>query len=138
MEQAPILDAWYAALRSGDEAAFQAGVTEDIAILYRGRPGLLPWTGEWHGVAACRRLFSIVAQHLEIIAITPRLRMAQDDRVAVLLSGHWRARATGREVQADVMNLFMLRDGRVACYEVFHDTAALREALADTRLRDTP
>ncbi len=43
----------------------------------------------------------------------------------------------GAEAQADVLHRFTLREGRVACYEVFHDTAALREALANETLRNT-
>jgi ketosteroid isomerase-like protein len=37
----------------------------------------------------------------------------------------------GRVGAARVVNIFTLRDGRVAGYEVFHDTAALWEALRD-------
>lgn len=129
-----ILDAWYAALRSGDEAALAAAVTPDVHILYHGRPGLLPWSGRWEGVAAVRRFFATVAEHLEIVTVTPRRRVEQGDMVAVVLAGHWRARRTGREVRAEVVNIFTLRDGRVAAYEVFHDTAALWEALHDATL----
>jgi hypothetical protein len=44
----------------------------------------------------------------------------------------------GAEAQADVLNRFSLREGRVACYEVCHATAALREPLANDTLRNTP
>jgi ketosteroid isomerase-like protein len=56
--------------------------------------------------------------------------------VVVVLAGRWRARSTGREVAAQVVNVFTLREGRVAAYEVFHDTAALWEALTGEALRD--
>jgi ketosteroid isomerase-like protein len=39
-------------------------------------------------------------------------------------------------VAADVVNLFVLRDGRVARHDVFHDTAALWEALRGQTLPD--
>lgn len=133
-----ILDAWYAALRSGEEAALEAAVTPDIRILYHGRPGLLPWSGHWDGLPEVRRFFATVARHLEIVAVTPRRSVADGDTVAVVLAGHWRARRTGREVRAEVVNLFTLRDGRVAVYEVFHDTAALWEALNGSTLPDAP
>lgn len=89
---APLLAAWYAALASRCEAAVRAAVTADIAIPCRGRPGLLPWTGEWRGAAECRRFFGIVARHLESLEVTPRQQVSQHGRVAVLLSGRWRAR----------------------------------------------
>ncbi len=135
MPQDP-LAAWYAAIRAGDAAALEAAVTPDVEILYRGRPGLLPWTGRWHGVAGCREFFARVAANLEVLEAAPIQRIQGEDSIVVLLAGRWRARATGREVAAQVVNLFTLRDGRVARYEVFHDTAALWEALRGETLPD--
>lgn len=130
------LAAWYAAIRAGDAAALRGAVTEDVRIAYRGRPGLLPWSGEWRGVAGCLDFFSRVAAHLEVLEITPLRRIDAGDTVVIVLRGRWRGRATGREIGADVVNVFTLRDGRVAAYEVFHDTAALWEALTGETLRD--
>jgi ketosteroid isomerase-like protein len=124
------LDAYYAALKAGDLAALRAVVAEDIVVTYHGRPGLLPWTGMWRGFDAYRDFLARVGAALDILAVTPVARIPDGDRVLVLLDGRWRARATGREVAARVVNIFTLRDGRVAGYEVFHDTAALWEALS--------
>jgi ketosteroid isomerase-like protein len=123
------LDAWYAAIRSGDQSALAAAVTPDVHIDYRGRPGLLPWSGDWHGIAGTTEFLARVTRHLEVLEVTPLRRIQSGDTVVVVLSGRWRARATGREVAAEVVNIFTLRQGRVAAYQVFHDTAALWEAL---------
>ena len=130
------LAAWYAAIRAGDAAALAAAVTPDIRIRYRGRPGLLPWTGEWSGVPACLDFFTRVAAHLEVLEVTPLRRIEGDGAMMILLAGRWRARRTGQEVSAEVVNLFTLRGGRIAAYEVFHDTAALWEALKGETLED--
>jgi ketosteroid isomerase-like protein len=123
------LSAWYA-------AALAAIATPDLRISYSGRPGLLPWSGEWQGVAAAMDFFARIAAHLEVLEITPLRRIEAAGSVVVVLEGRWRARATGREVTARVANIFTLREGRIAGYEVFHDTAALWQALAGETLRD--
>lgn len=125
-----VLDGYYAALKVGDVAALRAVVAEDVVVTYHGRPGLLPWTGVWRGFDAYREFIGRVGAALEILEVTPATRIVDGARVIVLLDGRWRARATGREVSARVVNIFTLRDGRVAAYEVFHDTAALWEALS--------
>lgn len=114
-----------------------AVATPDLRIAYSGRPGLLPWSGIWQGVAEAMRFFAAVAQHLEVLEVTPIRRVTEGDTVLVVLSGRWRARATGREVAARVANMFTLREGRVATYDVFHDTAALWEALRGETLPDS-
>jgi hypothetical protein len=130
------LAAWYAAIRAGDAAALERAATPDLRIAYRGRPGLLPWSGTWQGIAAARDFFARVAANLEVLDVTPLRRIDAGETVVIVLSGRWRARRTGREVAAEVVNIFTLRDGRVAAYEVFHDTAALWEALQDQTLGD--
>lgn len=129
-----VLDAYYAALKAGDAEALRAVVAEDVLVTYHGRPGLLPWTGEWRGFAAYRAFLGHVGAHLEILEVTPVAQVEDGERVIVLLDGRWRSRATGRVVAARVVNIFTLRDGRVAGYEVFHDTAALWEALRGEEL----
>ncbi|NGM20568.1 DUF4440 domain-containing protein [Roseomonas stagni] len=131
-----VLAAWYAAIKAGDAAALAAVATPDLIITYAGRPGLLPWSGSWRGVAEAMRFFAAVAKHLEVLEVTPIRRVTEGDTVVVVLSGRWRARATGKEVAARVANVFTLREGRVAAYDVFHDTAALWEALRGEALPD--
>jgi len=80
--------------------------------------------------------FARVAAHLEVLEVTPLRRIDAGGTVLVILAGRWRARRTGREVTAEVVNFFTLQDGRVAAYEVFHDTAALWEALRGETLPD--
>ena len=133
------LDAWYAAIRSGDPSALADAVTPDVHIAYRGRPGPLPWTGDLHGVASTREFLARVTRHLEVLEVTPLRRIRSGDTVVGVLSGRWRARATGREVAAEVVNIFAPRQGRVAAHQVFHDTTALREALrGETPEHDPP
>lgn len=130
------LAAWYAAIRAGDAAALRAAATDDLRIAYRGRPGLLPWSGEWRGVARAMEFFAHVARCLEVLEVTPLRRIAAGETIVVVLRGRWRGRTSGREIAAEVVNIFTLHEGRVAAYEVFHDTAALWEAMTGEVLRD--
>jgi ketosteroid isomerase-like protein len=56
--------------------------------------------------------------------------MMTADKALLVLDGHWRVRATGEELRLRGANLFTFRDGMVAAYEVFPDSAAFARALA--------
>lgn len=123
------LDAYYKALQSGDENDIRAVVAPDIVVQYHDATGLLPWGGRWQGVDAFRTFLSHVAEHLVIEKVEPLEKLITDDSVVVVLRGHWLAKATGRKVKAVVSNIFTIRDGRVAGYQVFPDSAAFAIAL---------
>ena len=65
-----------------------------------------------------------VRDSLEILSFDREEPIVDGSRIVVLARGRWRVRATGREVEARVANVFELREGRVARYRVFNDTAA--------------
>ena len=125
-----ILDSYYAALKAGDFATLEALLTPDICVRYYGPPGLLPWSGVHEGFAAYRRFLSLVREHLEIVEVAQDAVIAEGDWIVVLGRGSWRARATGRDIAANMTNAFRIRDGRVAEYRVYTDTAAFAVALA--------
>jgi ketosteroid isomerase-like protein len=54
------------------------------------------------------------------------------EKALIVLKGHWRVRATGRELSLRAANLFSFRDGQVVAYEVFPDSAAFVAALAES------
>ncbi len=124
------LDAWYAAIRSGDSEALAAATTEDVTLLWNGDPSRIPWAGLHDGRAAVARFFATVAEHLEVLDITRLDRVEAEGTVVVLLAARWRVRANGREVASRAVNLFRLHGPRVAAYEVYNDTAVFERALA--------
>ena len=127
----PILDAWYAGLRSGMADAIRDVATPDIRIWWNGPPDLVPWAGEHIGADAAIAFFAKVSAHLEVVSTTATERIETLDAVIVFLDTNWRVKANGNEIRAKALNIFHFRDGRVSGYEVYPDSAAFVRALAD-------
>ncbi|MGL5136562.1 MAG: nuclear transport factor 2 family protein [Beijerinckiaceae bacterium] len=124
-----ILDAWFAALRSGDLEAIRTVATPDIRIWWNGPADLVPWAGEHHGVDAAIGFFGHVTSRLVVVRTTVFDRIDTPDATVVFLDAHWRVKANGRDIMAKAVNVFRFREGRVAGYEVFPDSAAFVRAL---------
>jgi uncharacterized protein len=130
IEPTHILDRWYAAVRALDVAALAAVTTDDVTIAWNGDPALIPWAGEHRGREAVLAFFQTLGRHLEVVAVTPRDRLIGADFAVVTLDGQWRMRDTDTRIAARACNVFRFRDGRVARYEVYNDTAPFAAALA--------
>jgi len=123
------IDAYYAALKSGDADAIKAVVAADIAVVYHDTTKTLPWSGTYQGCDAFIEFLASVGAALSIDAVTPIARYVTEETVIVVLDGAWTAKATGRQMTARVANVFTIRDGKVARYEVFPDSAAFAVAI---------
>jgi ketosteroid isomerase-like protein len=126
-----LLARWYAALKAGDMAAFRAVAAPDIVVRWNGPPDRVPWAGEHHGLEAALAFFGQVGAALEVLSVEPVERLMTPEKALIVLKGHWRVRATGQQLTLRAANLFSFRDGRVAAYEVFPDSAAFVAALAE-------
>ncbi len=124
-----ILKRWYAALKAGDMAAFRAVAAPDVRVRWNGPADLIPWAGEHRGIEAVLAFFGMVGAALEIVSAETVERLVSEDKALIVLDGHWRVRATGKELHLRAANLFTFRDGRVASYDVFPDSAAFASAL---------
>lgn len=124
-----ILARWYAALKAGDMAAFREVAATDVMVRWNGPADLIPWAGEHHGVEAVLAFFGKVGAALEIVSVEPVERLVTAEKALIVLKGHWRVRATGRELNLRAANLFSFTDGKVSAYEVFPDSAAFASAL---------
>jgi uncharacterized protein len=123
------LDAWYAAMRSGDLEALRDVATSDIRVWWNGPVDLVPWAGEHIGIDAAIAFFRQVTGRLDIIRTTVVERLETPAATVVFLDAHWRVKATGEDIMAKALNIFRFRDGRVARYEVYPDSAAFARAL---------
>jgi uncharacterized protein len=127
-----ILDSWYAAMRSGNLESLRDVAAPDIRIWWNGPPDLVSWAGEHLGVDAAIAFFRAVTGHLDVLRTTVVERLESDTAIVVFLDAHWRVKANGVEIRAKAVNVFRFRDGRVAGYEVYPDSAAFVRALADS------
>lgn len=123
-----LLDRFYAALRALSATELMECVSDDFLLDWQGTPAI-PWAGQWRGVDGLLAFVGALNAHVEILEVQ-RLHMLEGDGVTVVvLRGHWRLKATGREVRAMAANLLTLSGGRVQSYTVLNNTAAFAEAL---------
>jgi uncharacterized protein len=121
----------YAAFGRGDIATLLGYMTEDI----QWRPVIgtakhVPFSGERKGKAGVGEFFKQVAESEDFQQFEPREFVAQGDNVVA--RGHYRAvtKATGRTFDSDFVMVFTLRDGRVAAFQEFTDSAGINAAFA--------
>ncbi|MCA3246018.1 MAG: nuclear transport factor 2 family protein [Azospirillum sp.] len=125
-----VLARWYAAIKAGDAAALAQAATPDVRIRWNGPRAAIPWAGEWVGVAGALEFFGLVAQHLTVRRIATVQRIDGPQSCAMVLEGDWEVRRTGEALSLRAANVFAFRDGKVAAYDVYPDSAAFAAALA--------
>jgi uncharacterized protein len=122
------LDRFYAALKALSAADLAACVSDDFVLNWQGTASI-PWAGMWNGVEGLLSFVSALEAHVAILDVQ-RLHQLQDGvAIAVILRGHWRLKATGREVTAVACNLFTFAGGKIGSYTVINNTAAFAEAM---------
>jgi uncharacterized protein len=117
----------YENFKTGDIQALLDLMTDDIdwelpeienvsfARKYKGREG-------------AAQFFSGLAEAQEAIAFNPQEFIAQADKVVVLGNYSWRVKITGREFSGDWAHVFTIRDGQIAGFKEYMDTAAASAA----------
>lgn len=121
----------YAAFGRGDIPALLGYMTDDVQwqpVIGTGKH--VPFAGERRGKAAVAEFFKIVGETEDFQQFEPREFVAQGDKVVAL--GHYRAmtKSTGRTFDSPFVMVFTLRDGKVAAFREFTDSAAVNAAFA--------
>jgi uncharacterized protein len=127
---AAILDAWYAGIREGMAEAIRTVATPDIRIWWNGPRDLVPWAGEHVGADAAIAFFAQIGANLSVLRTTVVERMESEGAIVVFLDAHWQLKRNGQDIRAKAVNVFRFRDGKVAAYEIYPDSAAFARALA--------
>lgn len=87
----------------------------------------LPFGGDYSGADGFLRLLKDVVRQFEVKLSEPELSDA-GHCVMVRLTGTFTSRATGRTVEMPVVDLYTVRDGKVAHVDVFYkDTRVMYE-----------
>ena len=79
----------------------------------------LPFGGDYHGRDGFLQLLRTVNRHLKVELTTPEIT-GGDGLVAVRVHGTMTARATGRSMPMDVVDLYRLSDGTITRVDVFY------------------
>ena len=128
-ENTKVVQAAYAAFGRGDIPALLGYLTDDIhwrPVI--GTAGHVPFSGERTGKPAVAEFFARVAESEEFQQFEPREFVAQGDTVVAI--GHYRAvtKATGRGFESDFVMVFTFRNGKIATFREFTDSAGINAA----------
>jgi ketosteroid isomerase-like protein len=121
----------FAAFSRGDIPALLELLTEDVVWhgIYGGSSDV-PQAGERRGRAAVAEFFRLVAENSEFSRFDQREFVAAGDTVVSL--GHYTGKVTttGRSFDSDFAMVSALRNGKIARFQEFTDSAAVNAAFA--------
>lgn len=119
----------YAAFGAGDMQKLLGLMTPDIVWEFPAS-SVIPWAGKFTGPGEVARFFSAIMEYSEPEVFEPlRYIASDDDRVVVLGRERFRAKATGRSWACEWAHAFTVRDGKIAAFREYTDTAAMTQAL---------
>ena len=114
----------YAAVGRGDLPAVLDLLADDVEWTLQGPPAI-PFAGTRRGSAGVAEFFSLVGGALEFHQFEPREFVAQGDTVVAIGYEHSLVKPTGRTFQQEWVHVYTVRDGKIATFRGFEDTAAL-------------
>lgn len=118
----------YEAFGRGDMAALAELMADDIEWVNPGDPDDDPNAGTFKGKEAVLGWFGGFASTLDFTTFEPREFIAQNDKVVSLVYAESTARATGRALVNHEAHVWTFRDGKVARFQIYQDTAAVAAA----------
>lgn len=113
----------YRLFQSGDITQLLERYHDD-AIWIEPEAEHIPFAGRHNGKAEIARFFEQLNESAQAIRFEPKEFIAEGDKVAVIGEATWLARHTGRSYDSPWVHVFTLREGKVARFESYHDTAA--------------
>jgi uncharacterized protein len=120
----------YAAFARDDVPAVLNLLTEDVEWFTPGPPTIIPYAGSRSGSQQVAQYFKDFNQAVEITAFEPRQFFAQADQVVVLGNYSGRVRTTDRVINSEWAHAFTLRDGKIAKFRGYEDSAAVVAAFS--------
>ncbi len=118
----------YEAFGRGDMAALAEVMADDIEWVSSGDPDDDPNAGTFKGKEAVLGWFGGLASTLDFTTFEPREFIAQNDKVVSLVYAEATVRDTGRAVVNPEAHVWTFRDGKLARFQIYQDTAAVAAA----------
>jgi hypothetical protein len=129
MSKQAILDKWYAAIKAGDAKAIAEAATPDVSVVWNGQKDVLPFAGRYEGAAAVAGFFQQIGKMFDVRIVDVLETIEAPDTLVTKIRGRWLNRMTHVDLMANAVNIFRFRDGKVASYEVFNDTAGFAQLI---------
>jgi len=123
-----VVQAAYGAFGRGDIASVLDLVTDDVVWTNPGPPDIFPDAGRRQGRAEVAQFFSILGETQDFERFEPTEFIAQGDRVVAIIQYRGRIKSTGRTSEAELVHLFQIRDGKIARFDEYFDTATAAAA----------
>lgn len=118
----------YEAFGRGDIPTILNALADDVE--WKEPPnGAPPFAGTHHGRDGVGRFFQRLAETVEPEQFEPREFVAQGDVVVALGYYRFRARTTGKSYDTEWSMVWRFRDGKVAQFQIYKDSAAEVAAL---------
>ena len=118
----------YAAFGRGDMPALAEVMADDIEWVSPGDPNDDPQAGTYHGKDNVLGWFGKLAENLDFQTFEPRDFIAQGDKVVSTVYAEATVRSTGRAFVNDEAHVWTFRDGKLARFQIYYDTAAAAAA----------
>ena len=120
----------YAAFGRGDVQGILNSLGDDIVWTgVYGAAAHVPTAGERRGKAAVAQFFAQVAENIQFSRFEPREFIATGDKVVAL--GHYTATTPAKTgFDCDFAMVFTLKNGKIARFQEFCDSAAINAAYA--------
>ena len=126
-ENKQTVQAFFTALQAKDAVLVTSFLSADVDWRV-GEDAVLPFLGPRHGPQGVMDYFRIAGEHIAMGSVEAGEWTAQDDRVALEGVTTSTVRATGRSFTVHWAMLFTLREGKIARYRHYMDTAPVVRA----------
>ena len=120
----------YRDFQNGDIRGVLGALSEEVEWVTTQLSGV-PVGGTYHGVEEAGRFFSGLGDAQEPRHFEPREFVAQGEKVVALGHYAWHVEATGRDWESDFAHVFIVREGKIARFQEYTDTAAIAEAFPE-------
>lgn len=94
----------------------------------------IPFAGTYHGKAEIAEFFTRLADGAEVLSFVVKDFIAEGDKVVVVGDASWLAKPTGRSFDSPWVHVLTLRDGKIARFEAYNDTAPAERAFRPDQL----
>jgi len=115
----------YAAFGRGDVPTLLRMLSPDVAWEVAGAKGDYPTFGAWNGREGVLEFFKALAEIEDITEFTPVSLHPAGETVLVQGRATLTLKSNGRALAYDWLHVFEVRDGKVAAFREFYDTASV-------------
>jgi uncharacterized protein len=118
----------YAAFGRGDIQTILANVTEDVTWGTDSVAQEVPWYRLRQGREGVADFFATLARDVEFTNFAPTTFAIAGDDIIVYVDIAYRMKKNNRAAHTGSMHHFWMRDGKIARFRAFEDTAGVRDA----------